>query len=74
MPRTKAQPSEVTSPPAIDLDIRIAFSERIFVAAGGLDSEWQWDPLITGTAGEPFVKGVLMVAPGNIEFLTGVST
>jgi translocation and assembly module TamB len=68
--KSKEEKNEETpSPFVLTLDVRVKSHGQIFVRGRGLDSEWEGDLQITGTAANPSVKGVIKVVRGNFDFL-----
>jgi len=53
----------------VALDIRISAPGKVFVRGRGLDSEWNVDMAITGSAAEPVVKGDIEKLRGALNFL-----
>lgn len=51
------------------LDMRLRLPHRVFARGRGLESEWQGDLTIRGSAEEPLVLGELSVRKGFFEFL-----
>ncbi|MBK1667528.1 hypothetical protein CKO28_05720 [Rhodovibrio sodomensis] len=62
-----AQPAE--APSRTELDIAIDVPGQTFVRGNGLDSEWQGNLLVTGTASQPIVRGQLQAVRGRVSLL-----
>ncbi len=62
-----AQPEP--QPSRTELDIAIDVPGQTFVRGNGLDSEWQGNLLVTGTASQPVVRGQLQAARGRVSLL-----
>lgn len=56
-------------PVPIELDVRCRVPGRFFVRGSGLDSEWEGDLAVSGTAAEPALTGVLSVRRGDMLLL-----
>lgn len=64
-----APPDEAVDPPlTLALDVAVAV-EHAFVRGRGLDSEWQGDLAVAGTADDPRLTGQLVAARGDYRFL-----
>jgi translocation and assembly module TamB len=58
------------SPPFdLRLDVAIDIPARLFVRGRGLDSEWQGNLKVSGSAAEPVVVGMLEVRRGHVDLL-----
>jgi translocation and assembly module TamB len=53
----------------VDLDLKLVFPARFFIRGRGLDAEFSGNLDVTGTAGDPEVRGVLSVVRGDFTFL-----
>jgi len=53
----------------LKLDLSVLSPGRAFVRGRGLDSEWEGELKVTGTAGEPIITGKLGIARGRFNFL-----
>lgn len=53
----------------IDLDITVVGPQDIFVRGRGLDSEWEIDLKITGTAADPRIVGAVQKRRGTLDLL-----
>jgi translocation and assembly module TamB len=62
-----AQPAQEAS--RTRLDIAIDVPGQTFVRGNGLDSEWQGNLLVTGTATQPIVRGQLQAVRGRVSLL-----
>ena len=62
-----AQPEQ--QPSRTELDIAIDVPGQTFVRGNGLDSEWQGNLLVTGTASQPIVRGQLQAVRGRVSLL-----
>ena len=62
-----AQPAQ--QPSRTELDIAIDVPGQTFVRGNGLDSEWQGNLLVTGTANQPVVRGQLQAVRGRVSLL-----
>lgn len=60
---------EAASGEDIDLDISIVGPQDIFVRGRGLDSEWEVDLKITGTAADPRIVGAVQKRRGTLDLL-----
>lgn len=60
---------EEASGEEIDLDIAIVGPQDIFVRGRGLDSEWEIDLKITGTAADPRIVGIVQKRRGTLDLL-----
>ena len=54
----------------LPLDLKIDLPGKVFLRGRGIDSEWQGNLHVTGTAGDPVVKGKLSVVRGSADLLT----
>jgi translocation and assembly module TamB len=64
---TSSQPKQ--TPSRAELDIAIDVPGQTFVRGNGLDSEWQGNLLVTGTANQPIVRGQLQAVRGRVALL-----
>jgi translocation and assembly module TamB len=62
-------PADAEAPSRTELDIAVDIPGQTFVRGGGLDSEWQGNLLVTGTAGQPMVRGQLQAVRGRVSLL-----
>lgn len=62
-------PSQAAEPSRIALDLTIDAPGQIFVRGRGLDSEWQGNVKVTGTAKQPIVSGGLAARRGRIDVI-----
>lgn len=53
----------------VNLDVKVSAPRRVNVTGPVLDSEWQGDLHITGTAAKPVIAGNLRVARGYLDLL-----
>ncbi len=60
---------EAASGEDIDLNIAIVGPQDIFVRGRGLDSEWEIDLKITGTAADPRIVGAVQKRRGTLDLL-----
>lgn len=65
-PTQGAGPAIRRAPVALDLSIIIP--DQFFVRGRGLESEWQGDLSVSGTADEPLIAGTLSLVRGNFDF------
>ncbi|MDZ7712577.1 MAG: translocation/assembly module TamB domain-containing protein [Rhodovibrio sp.] len=69
------QPAEPEQEPSrAELDIAIDVPGQTFVRGNGLDSEWQGNLLVTGTANQPIVRGQLQAVRGRVALLNKTFT
>jgi translocation and assembly module TamB len=69
------QPSEPKQTPSrTELDLAIDVPGQTFVRGNGLDSEWQGNLLVTGTASQPIVRGQLQAVRGRVSLLNKTFT
>lgn len=61
--------AEEPAPYRVDLDIDCAIPGRVFVQGPNIDSEWDGNLEITGTADDPRIKGLLNIRKGRLDFL-----
>lgn len=59
-----------TPPYPVNLDVGIDMPGRIFVRGRGLESEWQGNLNVTGSAYQPEVVGQISIRRGELELLT----
>jgi translocation and assembly module TamB len=57
------------SPWPLSLSLTVHSPGRVFLSGRGLDSEWQGEIQIKGTAAQPAVTGALSLVRGNASFL-----
>jgi len=67
-----AQPAP--QPSRTELDIAVDVPGQTFVRGNGLDSEWQGNLLVTGSAGQPVVRGQLQAVRGRVALLNKTFT
>ncbi|WP_425403654.1 translocation/assembly module TamB domain-containing protein [Hwanghaeella sp.] len=60
---------EQTEPSRIALDLTVDAPGQIFVRGRGLESEWQGNVRVTGTANQPIVSGGLTARRGRIDVI-----
>ena len=68
-----AQEKRKTAPSFLDntaLDVKIDLPARCFIRGRGLDSEWQGEIRVAGTAAQPEIGGKIAVVRGHVDFLT----
>jgi translocation and assembly module TamB len=66
----RSEPNRSTSEESsLTLDVAVSGAGRIFLRGRGLDSEWQGNLKIKGTAKEPVMHGRLAVVRGHFDFL-----
>jgi translocation and assembly module TamB len=53
----------------LSLDLAVLSPGRVFLSGRGLDSEWQGDIQVKGTAAQPALTGTLSLVRGNANFL-----
>lgn len=66
-----AEPEEeeqVSTPMEIALDLSVTLPGRVFIRGRGLDSEWEGEFQVEGTAENPSVRGQLRPVRGNFSF------
>ena len=69
-PGRKAKPEEAAeSGPPIALDVTVAIPSQFFVRGRGLDSEWQGNIAVTGTADRPTINGRINLKRGRFDLL-----
>jgi len=72
--RRKSQSAEEEEKPAPGfpqlwkLDLRVRADNRVYVSGMGLESEWQTDLRVRGTAAQPAILGTLQVVRGTYSF------
>jgi translocation and assembly module TamB len=72
---TSGQPGRSPEPPSrTELDVAIDVPGQTFLRGNGLDSEWQGNLLVTGTAGQPMVRGQLQAVRGRVALLNKTFT
>jgi translocation and assembly module TamB len=54
----------------IALDVRVRIPNRMFLRGRGLDTEWQGDLAVSGTASAPMIDGELTAVRGRIDALS----
>lgn len=54
---------------ALGLDLTVKMPSQVFVRGRGLDSEWQGELRIQGTAAKPVISGTLQLRRGRFELL-----
>jgi len=54
----------------VGLNVRVKIPNRMFVRGRGLDTEWQGDLTVTGTAAQPVVNGQITAVRGRIDALS----
>ncbi|MEJ2724189.1 MAG: translocation/assembly module TamB domain-containing protein [Deltaproteobacteria bacterium] len=64
-----SQDSRLLKRGVFKLDLSVLSPGRAFVRGRGLDSEWQGEMKITGTASEPIITGKLGIVRGRFNFL-----
>ncbi len=57
------------APMAVDLNVTVRMPNRVFVRGSGLDSEWQGNLRVQGSAAEPSILGNLESVRGHFDFL-----
>jgi translocation and assembly module TamB len=67
----RVRPGEAAGgePLALSLDLSVDLPGRVFLRGRGLESEWQGNLQVTGTADEPRLSGTLEVRRGYVDFL-----
>lgn len=60
-------PSAEAAGPPIALDVQVSIPGRLFVRGRGLESEWQGDIAVTGTAAAPDVNGEINLKRGAFD-------
>ncbi|SDG52427.1 autotransporter secretion inner membrane protein TamB [Limimonas halophila] len=71
--RSKAD-GETAPPMRIGLDVTVTIPNRLFVRGNGLETEWQGELNVTGTADEPIVRGQISTVRGQVSLLNRVFT
>ncbi len=69
-PNAPKTPRKAVPPAAarhIDLDIKVALGQAVYVRGMGLESRWGGEVAITGTAASPVVAGAYAVEKGHID-------
>ncbi|MGF1605072.1 MAG: translocation/assembly module TamB domain-containing protein [Rhodothalassiaceae bacterium] len=66
-PDQSAEDGGIAVPP-IRLDVTIDIPNQLFVRGRGLESEWQGDISVTGTAEQPVLRGSVSVLTGQFDF------
>ena len=54
----------------LPLDLKIDLPGKVFLRGRGIDSEWQGNLHVTGTAGDPVIKGKLSIVRGSADLLS----
>ncbi len=67
--RVRPADAAVGEPLALALDLAVELPGRVFLRGRGLESEWQGNLQVTGTADEPRLSGTLEVRRGYVDFL-----
>lgn len=67
-PEPEKEEEKVSTPMEIVLDLQVDLPRRVFIRGQGLDSEWEGEFDISGTAQNPSVKGQLRPVRGNFSF------
>ncbi|CAA7626170.1 exported hypothetical protein [Magnetospirillum sp. UT-4] len=67
-PPEEGEPAEAAMPATVALAVEVAI-EHAFVRGRGLDSEWQGELAVSGTAADPIVSGTIAAVRGQFEFL-----
>jgi translocation and assembly module TamB len=67
--REPSRERDVPKNDVLKLNISLLSSGRAFVRGRGLDSEWEGELKVTGTAGEPRLIGKLGIVRGHFKFL-----
>jgi translocation and assembly module TamB len=62
------------APSRTELDIAVDVPGQTFVRGNGLDSEWQGNLLVSGTASQPIVRGQLQAVRGRVSLLNKTFT
>jgi translocation and assembly module TamB len=65
----KAKPPPPTKPSKLALDLSVELPGQVFVRGRGIDSEWQGNLRLKGSAEEPSVVGVLSMVRGHCNLL-----
>ncbi|EHJ47832.1 protein of unknown function DUF490 [Solidesulfovibrio carbinoliphilus subsp. oakridgensis] len=66
-PKTKPKPTPPAAARHIDLDLKIALGQAVYVRGMGLESRWGGEIAVTGTAAAPVVIGKYYVEKGLVE-------
>ncbi len=69
IPEAPLEEVERAVPMAINLDLVVRMPNRVFVRGRGLDSEWQGNLQVRGSAREPSLLGNLEIVRGHFDFL-----
>jgi len=64
----KREQTEAPTPVTINLDLAIIADNEIYISGRGLQSEWQADLDVTGTATDPILDGTIENVDGVFEF------
>ncbi len=64
----EAEEAQVSTPMEIALDLEVSLPGRVFIRGRGLDSEWEGEFQVSGTAENPSVRGQLRPVRGNFSF------
>ena len=69
VPEEASGEKKVLKSDRLKIDLSVLSPGRAFLRGRGLDSEWQGELKITGTAGEPIMTGELGIVRGRFNFL-----
>ena len=68
-PEEERDEEERASPFDPTLDMRVKLPNKVYVRGRGLESEWQGDLRISGSASQPIIVGSLEIKKGFFDFL-----
>ena len=66
--RPEREEAETPTPVIVALDLTVTADNRIYISGRGLQSEWQADLDVTGTATDPILSGQIKNVDGVFEF------
>ena len=66
-PATEAQKSSSSGP---TLDVKVSIPHRFYIRGRGLDSEWEGNLAVSGSAGSPSLTGSLKPVRGSFDLLS----
>jgi len=64
-----ANGADAAPPMRVGLDVTITVPNRLFVRGNGLETEWQGELTVTGTADDPVVAGEIRTVRGQLSVL-----
>jgi translocation and assembly module TamB len=72
---SRPERDEDAAPPMrVGLDVTVTIPNRLFVRGNGLETEWQGELNVTGTADQPVVRGQISTVRGQVSVLNRVFT